>query len=247
METVSQSVVRTDAKLEQAASATAEELCRHRWRWTLDESNPKRVSVRAYARAVARSQKTVQCQVTGYVAWKGDGGAAFTLNDHIERAKMGEERAAVVQAVAKANKVSFSQARKQYSSDVKNVQEAVLRKAEKDPDVDREGYAEKLAGQMARSKQATTERKAEKIEKGNQLFGVAYMAALASINGSLAHARRDLNDALAEARSIAEFEPDAIEYITASLDKLTAATNLVRLVIAGQLDVDWDAELVRIS
>jgi hypothetical protein len=49
-----------------AAESTSQELAQHRWHWTLDESNPKRVSMRDYTDEVGRSYSTIRTSVKGY-------------------------------------------------------------------------------------------------------------------------------------------------------------------------------------
>jgi hypothetical protein len=81
-------VIATDRRLDENATRASEDLARHRWHWTLDESNPDRVSIRAYARNVGRSDLTIGAQVKGYAASAARG---TPLNEEIERARMGGE------------------------------------------------------------------------------------------------------------------------------------------------------------
>ncbi len=98
-------VVAADHEMEQSASKASEALAKHRWHWTLDESNPDRVSIRAYAQAVGRAKQTIQKYVNGYAAWQAQSGHAGvpTLGEAIERAQMSAEKATMVEAVAEAN------------------------------------------------------------------------------------------------------------------------------------------------
>jgi hypothetical protein len=90
-----------DAELDASASSASEELAKHRWHWTLDESNPKRVSLRQYAKDVNRGYATIKTQANGYAAWV-EGERSRPLSDEITLANMGEERQAATEAVAKA-------------------------------------------------------------------------------------------------------------------------------------------------
>ena len=79
----------------------------HRWHWTLDEDNPKRVSIRQYAKEVGVGFKRVANTVNGYAAWSsGDVGSHITLGECIERVSMSTERAAATEAVAKVHGMS---------------------------------------------------------------------------------------------------------------------------------------------
>jgi hypothetical protein len=82
-------VIREDRQLEKARESTAETLMRHRWHWTLDESNPDRVSMREYARAVGRSFSTINADATGYALTQGD--RDIPISQARERANMGAE------------------------------------------------------------------------------------------------------------------------------------------------------------
>lgn len=238
MSTLPKTAIREDNRLERLASSASEELARHRWHWTLNTDNPKRVPVREYARQVGRAHKTIDAQVNGYALFVR--GTPHSLNECIERAKMGAEKAELVEAVAEANKVGLQQARKVYSSDVSRVRDAVERQAERKPDMsaeERGDYTRRVAEMMARSRRSEAERKSKAKSR---------TASLVLIDSKLIHARRDVEDAIAEARR-AGLDEDAVEYLDSSLDKLQSATKLLRLAIAGSVDVDWDAELAKLS
>jgi hypothetical protein len=70
--------------------------------------------------------------------------------------------------------------------------------------------------------------------------------AFAEVTGQLARARRAINDAIVEARDSA-FDSDHVEVIVDRIEKLEAATGLLRLAVTGTLGVDWDAELVKLG
>jgi hypothetical protein len=60
------SAIQKDHELEGRAERSSEALAKHRWHWTLDPSNPGKVSQREYARAVGRSQTTVSHYAQGH-------------------------------------------------------------------------------------------------------------------------------------------------------------------------------------
>src|SRR5438309_7292975 len=84
--TVPQSVVAEDHRLERAADSAALALMRLRWHWTLDESNSKRVSVRAYASAVTKNSTRIHDDAHGYALLER--GAAISPSEARERAHM---------------------------------------------------------------------------------------------------------------------------------------------------------------
>jgi len=55
--------------LEKSAESASEQLAKHRWHWTLDETNPERVSLRAYARDVGRAESIVRKYANSYADW----------------------------------------------------------------------------------------------------------------------------------------------------------------------------------
>lgn len=239
---LSTDVITKDHRLEAEASSASENLAKHRWHWTLDQENPSRVPVREYARAVERHPKTIAGQAHGYAAWLVGAGtsASSSLNEHIERARMSEEKAQLVEAVAEANEVGVQQARKVYSSDVSRLREAVERKVERDPDITPEekvGYTKRLAKTMARSRKVTADRELTKAQRRTAQFMV--------IDGEVSQALRCIERAVKEAR-VGGLDPDAVEALTSTLDKLRSMADLLRVAIAG-LDIDWDAELVKLG
>lgn len=106
MSTLPAAVVAEDQQLEGEAERSREGLARHRWHWTLDETNPDRVPAREYARSVGRSKNTVLNMVNGYAAWAGRGAPPTELADELERAKLSGDRLAATEAVAEAAGVS---------------------------------------------------------------------------------------------------------------------------------------------
>src|SRR5215471_10890566 len=108
--------VTKDRELAKAADMAGEELAKHRWHWTLDESNPGRVSISQYAREVGVTHAAVSTMVNGYVAWAVSSssqpkpGTPTTLHEHVRAAHMSEERQQAAGAIAKATGRSFGEA-----------------------------------------------------------------------------------------------------------------------------------------
>ncbi len=236
-------VVAADHQLEQSASKASESLTKHRWHWTLDETNPDRVSIRAYARAVGRGHQTILAQVNGYAAWQAQGGPAHrtTLGEQVERASMSVQKAEIVEAVAEANKVTFQGARQRYAPDVTRVREAVEKAVERKPDMTSEektDYAKRTAETIARSKASEVTRRTERAKQRSAMF--------MRIDAKLAHARSDLQDVLHYGKDLG-LSSDETEDVKGALDKIKSFANLIDLALTGSMDVDWDAELAKIG
>ena len=61
--------VARDHELEAAHEKTSEALAKHRWHWTLDESNPERLTIQEYARRVVRGRASIHRMAYGYAAF----------------------------------------------------------------------------------------------------------------------------------------------------------------------------------
>ncbi len=79
-------VITTDHQLEQIADRASGQLARHRWHWTLDESNPARVSVGEYAKAVGRAYSTIRVMALGFESHSQNDDAS-SLDEHIGRCR----------------------------------------------------------------------------------------------------------------------------------------------------------------
>jgi hypothetical protein len=230
-------VVAEDHRLERAS----ESLAKLRWHWTLDETNPERVSIRAYARSIGRGEAVVRFQVNGYAAWQGEYVDVLTLDECIERAKMVGEKAEIVEAVAEANEVTFQHARREYAPDVSRVRDAVEQAVEREPTMtsdDKAAYAKRTAQTIARSKAAEAKRTKERAAQRSVMF--------MRIDAKLAHARRDLRDVLEFGRDLG-LGDDEIEDIKEALAKIKSFADLIDMALTGSMDVDWDAELAKIG
>jgi len=233
-------VVESDHKLEQSASKASESLAKHRWHWTLDESNPGRVSFRAYGRAVGRAYSLIRNHANGYVAWVAADQSGL-ISESIQRAGMSAEKAEVVEAVAEANETSFGHARKQYAPDVSRVREAVEKAAERKPDMTAEekaDYAKRTAQTIARSKVTEEKRRTERAKQRSAMY--------MRIDAKLAHARGDLRDVLDYGKDLG-LSADEVDDVKGALDKIKSFANLIDLALTGSMNVDWDAELAKIG
>jgi len=83
-------VINTDFMLEGQLSGVTEKLAQLRWHWTLDKSNPGRVTVSEYAQEVRRHESTIRRMVNGYENSLRD--ASRSLEDHMALAMLGQEK-----------------------------------------------------------------------------------------------------------------------------------------------------------
>ncbi|MDR0360687.1 MAG: hypothetical protein LBJ87_14645 [bacterium] len=81
-----------------------------RWHWTLDESNPQRVSFGQYAKLTRKAKTTIHKYARGYAVWMS--GKATTPGEALERATMSEDRQEQAAAEARERGVSLAAARR---------------------------------------------------------------------------------------------------------------------------------------
>jgi predicted nucleic acid-binding Zn-ribbon protein len=232
--------VAEDRRLEQSASRASESLAKHRWHWTLDETNPERVSLRAYGRAVGRNDRTIRKYAIGYREWIAYDGVR-NLSEVMERANLTAEKEEIVEAVAEANEISFQRARQEYAPDVSRVRDAVEQAVERKPDMtadDKADYVKRTAQTIARSKAADAKRTKERAAQRSVMF--------MRIDAKLAHARGDLRDVLEFGRDLG-LGDDEIEDVKEALAKIKSFADLIDMALTGSMDVDWDAELAKIG
>lgn len=236
-----------DHKLEEAATTATDELMEHRWHWTLDESNPKRVSIREYARCIGRGETTIRADVNGWAAWLAEEaahvhvrtpGKARTPNDHRELAKLGADKKHAVEALAKAtgksvSAVTSSHKREEVNSLIANAKDRAERRG-----TTVEHEIEQGAAWKAKAEKAAAQERDEKKRKHTMRF--------IKIEGHIGSAMRYIRKALTEAEDV-EFTDDEREIMVDTLGKLRALLNLVDLRIAGTVDIDWDAEFQKIA
>lgn len=228
-------VVATDARLEEQRNRSLEDLARHRWRWTLDESNPERVTIREYARQVGRSKPAIAKMVNGYAAWSV-GTDPFPLPEAIERAAVGIEKESVIDAVASAENLTFETARKRYD-DVREVRTMAQERAERRGTTVEE-EARGVAEERVKERQANKQRE--------QQHKAAHSLRYVEIEGHLAAAQRRLTSALNTAQDVG-WDGDEIELIADSVAKIRALLNLIDMRITGEASVDWDAEMEKLE
>jgi hypothetical protein len=228
--------IETDHRLERSATNASEALAKHRWHWTLDESNSDRVSFRAYARAVGKHEKTIRTHAKGYADWTA-GGAARTLDESIERAKLGTETEAATEAVARARGTTFGHTRSSRPTEVRRVRQVARERAEKHG-TSVEDEAPKVADAIVRHERTTDRERAARQEATDLRY--------VEMEGHLAYAKKRLMQALNLAHQI-EWDTDSQELLRDTVANIQALLGLIDTALGGAADVDWDAELAKIT
>lgn len=225
-------VVSEDRSLEKVTTKASEQLAELRWHWTLDESNPKRVGLREYAREVGRDHKLITKYAKGYALWSGDD-IVPTLSEAIERAAMGAENEVATEAVAKARGVAFSTARQSRPTEVKRVRDMARERVEKHGGTIEE-QTEKAADWIVRSEKAAERTTAARRER----LGMRFIG----IEDRLQRVRRELIQAVNEAAAVGWGDEER-ELLAQTLAQVKALLELLDMAVVGAVDVDWDAEL----
>jgi hypothetical protein len=234
--TLSETVVATDHQLEQKAARTRAELAKHRWHWTLDASNPARVTTQVYAKSTGRAATTILDMVNGYAEWARSGTAVTQLNDYLARAKLrGEDRTAT-EAVAQAKGIGVEAARRHHAPEVRAVKAVAQERATRRGTTFEE-EAPATATRRAQHAKAERSRKADAATRTH--------ARVLSIEGKIAAAMRYLRFALDESEGVVMSPEDAAD-IADQVGRLKAIANLLEVRLVGTSDVDWDAEMAKL-
>lgn len=240
--TLSNSVIAEDQRLDTAATRSSEELAQHRWHWTLDESNPNRVTFVEYAAAVGRSHVTISKQANGYAAWFAEQGREEVplhgLAEHVERANIGAEKQQAIDAVAKATGKTFQAIRKGGADVVRDVLSTARERVERGNDATMEDAIQRVAEDRARHER--TQERVQSESKARHTFRYV------ELEGHIAYAMRRLREALDVAQDV-PFEDEERELIADSLAKLRAVLNLIDVRVTGTTMVDWDSELAKLG
>lgn len=229
-------VVAEDVRLTKQADDIGAALAAHRWHWTLDESNPKRVTFAQYARETGPDESVIRAYAHAHEMFVQPG-TGRTFNDCYELAKMGTETAVVTEAIAKQRGISVQQVRKTRPEEVRRVREVAREYAEK-----RGTSVEEEAPRFAELVDRVQRIDRENEEKRRKRHSFAWI----TVTGTLGKARRNLAQALKEIEGV-EFTDEEVELLTDSIDKVKAVIGLIEMRLTGEADVDWDAELAKLT
>ena len=242
-------VVSEDKRLDNTAKKAGEALGELRWHWTLNEDNPNRVSFAEYARQVGRSSATIEKYAKAYAKVQSTP-PGVDFQDAVATASYGEDRAAAVEAYAKAAGISMGSVRRGATPDhaaaVNRVQEIAQRRAEDNgTSVAKEAKAaaehvikhrsEDLAAAKARADQANRFR-------DKQQHTLEWISA----TGALNYARKSIKEAISHIDGV-QFDDEEAETLRQEFARLEAAVKWARLYVTGKADVDWDVELAKLT
>lgn len=240
--TVPQSVVDKDHELEGRHERASELLAKHRWRQTLDPAGPQ-YPMREYARAVERNYNTVKRYAKGYALYtermaEPPRGSTFTIQDAIRLADQSAEMQEFSEAIAEGSgrpiaQVARGDNRRRTREIIGQAQERAERRGTNPVDEARE-----IAERQRRSRELAARQRRERA----QARSTRYL----SVEGHLAGAQRRLRQAMDEAVNV-EFSDEEMELLRTTIDQIKALLRLLDLRMAGEADVDWDAELAGLN
>jgi IS30 family transposase len=239
-------VVEKDHKLAKAG----EELVELRWHWTRDPKNAKRVSVEEYAEDVGVHPSTIKRDATAWEEWlkaKKSGvsnkpGAPKTITDFRKLAERSEDQKTAIKAVAAATNTSPAWVARRKTEEVQAVVNAanarVVRKAQTGKPSTMEHEIKVAATDRAKRAEAA---KAERVDKKKKRT-MNYL----KVEGKLAQMIARGGEVLDLAEGM-DFDADEIALLKEALGKVRALLGLIDLRIAGETNVDWDAEFQKIA
>jgi hypothetical protein len=236
-------VVETDHKLEGAHDRASEELAKHRWHWTLDESNPNRVPVREYARAIGRNDTVIARYAKGWAIYQDRmaapraGGAAFTLQDAIRQSELSVENQAFAEAIAEGSGRPIAQVSR---GDNRHKMHEIVGQAK--ARAERQGTDPvEEARRIAEHQRRSQEMDARERQRKQSRHTLRYV----EIEGHLANAQRRLLQALQTAEGV-DFTQEEMDLIRDSIVKIRGVLALIDLRMTGTPDIDWDAEAAKL-
>lgn len=231
-------VIEEDRRLTKAADSLME----LRWHWTLDESNPDRVGFTAYGRAVGRDEAIIRRDARAWADYQetaGPGrkpGEAQTPEDFRELRKLSGDRQRATQAIAAATGKKVSTVARGRDEVDTVLNRARHRAEERGTRVEDE--IDRAAEWQAKARKAAEQIQREKRES----HGMRYIEIEGHVGAAMQRLRRVL-----EIGEGVDFDSDETELIAEALGKLRALLSLIDLRITGTTDIDWDAELERMT
>jgi hypothetical protein len=233
-------VIEKDRKLQRSA----DELMELRWHWTLDETNPDRVSHAEYARQVGVDRKQISDDAHGWADWLKDQSAGTrmpgqpeTPGEYRQLRKLSSERQTAARAVAATTGRAVGNVARHQRDEIDAVVSTARERA-----VDRgttvEHEIERAAEWREKARKASEREQDERRRRSTARF--------IEIEGDLGAAMQRLRKVLATAEDV-EFTDEERDLITTSLEKMRALLGLIDMRIAGETNVDWDTELQKLT
>jgi hypothetical protein len=239
---IPQEVIEKDQKLEAAAERSTEALAKHRWHWTLDISNSGKTSFRAYAKAIGRGEATVRTYANGYKlmverAVDARPGRALSIQDAIRLSGQSAEKQEFSEAIAEGSGEPVANVARGDNRSTDDIISQAKQRADR-KGTDPVDEAKDIAKRRRQTREMADRQRKEKAEAKSIRF--------VEIEGDLAYAQRRLTNALQVAQDVG-FSDEEMELLRDSLGKIRALLTLLDLRMAGTLNVDWDAELEKIT
>lgn len=236
-------VVEEDHQLAKAA----DKLMKLRWRWTLDDSNPKRVGFRVYAREVGVGESRIRSDAKAWSKYqvvsslprdRVKPGTPTSPADFRALEQLGEERQVAAKAVAKATGRSVSSVARDKKGEVKAVLSKARERASK-----KGTTVEHEVTEVAESRVKTDQRNAE-AEKAHK---AAHTAAFIDYEGD-AGALMQRMKKMFKALEGVEFDDTELELIAETNGRVDAMWNLLKLRSTKEVPtIDWDLEFQKIT
>jgi hypothetical protein len=235
--TVPLSVVEEDHRLEASAARSTEKLAKLRWHNTLDPEGP-RYGFTAYARAVGRSDTVIATHAKGYEMTRNSEAGLESLEDAFRLTRLSEEKQEFAKAIAKGSgKPVAAIARGEYSRKLAgDIEHAKMRAEKKGTDPIDE------AREAAERHRQWEELKAKEKADAKRMKTVRWM----NVENYLYAMRAKAMAALKEAEGV-DFTDEHQEFIRDELSKTRAVLDLLDLMVDGNPDIDWDAEMANLT
>lgn len=230
-ERLDKSVIDTDHRLTREAEQASKSLAFHRWHWTLNENNPRRVTLKAYAREIGIGETTVRMYAHAWEIRHAD--PSVPMSDALERAKLGEDAYTAAEAIAESRGTSVATVRRSQYGEVRHVRDVARDRAERHGT----SVVEEVREVVRQRRESAERTQAQQRERASRTTMRADVAA-----SRLVTARRNVLDAVEQLIGV-DLEEDDVEHLNDRLDKLEAAVGLMRARTRGESGVDWDAEL----
>jgi len=239
---IPQSVVDKDHELDTRTVRASEALAKHRFEQILDPTGPQH-AIRAYARAVGRNESVISRFAKGYKLYlerQADDSRVITLTilDAIELARQSADQQVFTEAIAEGaeepvQRIAHPGQRHRRSAIIDQARERAERHG-----TDAVDEAREIAGRSRLTRESEKKHRKEKAARSSVRFVVA--------EGKLAKAKRAVLDAMKELEGV-DMSDDEMVLMRATVANLTALLNLLDLRLAGSPDIDWDADLARLT